>query len=71
MDEAQPHEISEFQQQRRERRERDQHLLAHRDEPHEWSIYGDWLQREGDPRGELVSLMLGEAAPAQKVTANR
>ncbi len=63
-------ELGEFQQKRRERRERDAHLLAHRDDRREWSIYADWLEREGDPRGALVSLMLArEANPTPQLAA--
>lgn len=33
------------------------------DDPAAYSVYGDWLQRRGDPRGELIALSL--AAEAQ------
>ncbi len=41
-------------------------LLANRNDPRLWSLYGDWLEAQGDPRGQLVSLMLArEARPTQ------
>ncbi|MBS1150953.1 MAG: hypothetical protein H6Q89_2651, partial [Myxococcaceae bacterium] len=39
-------------------------ILAKPEEVNAWSIYGDWLQAEGDPRGEWVGLMVArEGSP--------
>lgn len=36
-------------------------LVINRDDPHAFMVYGDWLEQQGDPRGELIALqqMLG------------
>ncbi|HSK01232.1 MAG TPA: TIGR02996 domain-containing protein [Kofleriaceae bacterium] len=39
------------------------------DDPAAYSVYGDWLQRRGDPRGELIALSL--AAEAQRAADPR
>ncbi len=39
------------------------------DDPTAYSVYGDWLQRRGDPRGELIALAL--AAEAQRAPGPR
>lgn len=37
-----------------------------------WSVYADWLQGQGDPRGELIALMTaGKAAQAQALIDSR
>jgi len=33
-------------------------ILADREDPEAYRVYGDWLQGEGDPRGELIALHL-------------
>jgi uncharacterized protein (TIGR02996 family) len=40
-------------------------IVAAPDDPEPRMVYGDWLQAQGDPRGEWAALMAGvEAAPA-------
>jgi uncharacterized protein (TIGR02996 family) len=36
-------------------------LMLKRDDAHAFMVYGDWLEQQGDPRGELIALqqMLG------------
>jgi uncharacterized protein (TIGR02996 family) len=42
-------------------------VLAAPDDPAPFLVYGDWLQGEGDPRGELIALMAaGKKAAAEK-----
>lgn len=31
-------------------------LVINRDDPHVFRVYGDWLEQNGDPRGELIAL---------------
>ncbi len=38
-------------------------LRAHPDDPEAWMVYGDWLQEQGDRRGELIML---EARAAER-----
>lgn len=33
-------------------------IEANPDDDDAWSVYGDWLQEEGDPRGEVIALSL-------------
>jgi uncharacterized protein (TIGR02996 family) len=35
-------------------------VVAAPDDPGVWRVYGDWLQGQGDPRGELIGLQLQE-----------
>ncbi|HEY1816309.1 MAG TPA: WGR domain-containing protein [Kofleriaceae bacterium] len=38
------------------------------DDVHGYEVYADWLQGQGDPRGELIALQIGnKTAPAKKV----
>ena len=37
-------------------------ILADRTDRSAWQVYADWLQSEGDPRGDLVAVQLGLAA---------
>jgi uncharacterized protein (TIGR02996 family) len=38
------------------------------DDVHGYEVYADWLQAQGDPRGELIALQIGnKAAPAKKL----
>src|SRR5262245_25939316 len=39
------------------------------DDPSTYSVLGDWLQRRGDPRGELIALCL--AADVQRTASPR
>lgn len=36
------------------------------DDAEAYAVYGDWLQRRGDPRGELIALQLAAAAEAPR-----
>ncbi|MDQ3300764.1 MAG: TIGR02996 domain-containing protein [Myxococcota bacterium] len=36
------------------------------DDAQAYAVYGDWLQRRGDPRGELIALQLAAAAEAAR-----
>ena len=45
-------------------------IRAHRDDPHAYDIYADWLQEHGNPFGELILLQRAldeHADPAKKV----
>lgn len=45
-------------------------VRQHRDDPHQWAVYGDWLQAQGSPLGTLVSVMLArEARPSAELDA--
>lgn len=41
------------------------HLRAHPEDRGSWLVYADWLRKEGDPRGELLSGALRGAAGAE------
>jgi uncharacterized protein (TIGR02996 family) len=44
-------------------------ILRDLDDPKAWLVYGDWLQSEGDPRGELVTIQTSlEAKKSAKLT---
>jgi uncharacterized protein (TIGR02996 family) len=38
-------------------------IVAEPDAPGPYAVLGDWLQQQGDPRGQLVGLALGEPSP--------
>jgi len=38
-------------------------LLADRDDPELYRVYGDWLESQGDPRGRLIALHFADAKP--------
>lgn len=43
----------------------EQELLEHaRSNPADWDVYADWLQRQGDERGDLIALRLARGRPA-------
>jgi len=42
-------------------------IVADPDAPGPYAVLGDWLQQQGDPRGQLIGLVLGESS--RKVTA--
>jgi len=51
-------------------RELDAAITAHPDDEHGYQVYGDWLQGQGDPRGELGALQAQLArAPEPKTKA--
>jgi len=41
-------------------------IVANPDDRDAWAIYGDWLQEQGDPRGEVIALELGGKAKQAK-----
>jgi uncharacterized protein (TIGR02996 family) len=52
----------------REHPELEARCLEAPDDPAPWSIYADWLQAHGDPRGEIAALQLaGRRAEARRV----
>jgi uncharacterized protein (TIGR02996 family) len=40
-------------------------IVAAPDDEQAWSVYADWLEEQGDPRGELMSLQLRRGAKKQ------
>ena len=49
-------------------RELEARIVAQPDDDEAWSVYADWLESHGDPRGELVALaMRAEATRAPKL----
>src|SRR5688572_29970061 len=57
--------------------ELEQALLANPDDEQSYQVYADWLQAQGDPRGELASLQTGKIDAARRkreqelLTSNR
>ena len=47
-------------------------IVEHPADDAAYAVYGDWLQRQGDPRGELIALQLArEAEVARGVTRSK
>lgn len=46
-------------------------IFANPEDLDAWSVYGDWLQEEGDPRGELVSLEVEAARGNDNAAAQK
>src|SRR5688572_6495226 len=44
-------------------------VAAAPDDPAGYIVYGDWLQREGDPRGELIALQAAQRTADQRTFA--
>ncbi len=47
------------------------HLWDHPDDTDAWRVYGDWLQQQGDARGELLALDMVDVDPYGPARAQR
>lgn len=53
-----------------ENKELERAIFEDRDDAHAWQVFGDWLQGQGDPRGEAIALSFaGDKDPLQKLIA--